>query len=242
MIEIQNLTVSFGGVSALRDVSITLIEPIVGVIGPNGAGKTTLLNVFSGFVQSETGRILAHGADLLRMKPHLRTRWGLRRAFQTEQVVEDLSAADNIRTGLDSLPFSRAEKDAEIRRALDFVGLAGQANVMGASLNSFERRMVEIAKAVSGRPKVILLDEPAGGLSQHETEALKRVILGIHGVCGAMTLLIDHDVELIATTCVETMVLDFGTLIASGPTAAVLRDERVKAAYLGIDESEAEAA
>ncbi len=234
MIHIQNLSVQFGGVRALNNLSLTLSAPIIGVIGPNGAGKTTLLNAFSGFVRVSNGsRIQAFGADLLGMLPHARARWGLRRSFQAEQVVDELNVADNMRVMLDGAPMSAAAKQKSLLRALRFVGLEAKAFWPGGELNAFERRMVEIGRALAGNPKIILLDEPGGGLGNMETEALCGVIQRIHAEFGAMTLLIDHDMDLISATCSETMVLDFGTLIAHGPTATVLADPTVQSAYLG---------
>jgi len=239
VIAIRDLSVAFGGVHALNNLSVTLADPIVGIIGPNGAGKTTLLNVFSGFVVPAWGSIDAFGTDLLAMRPHRRARWGLRRSFQTEQVVDDLSVADNVRAMLDSLPSpSRGEREKQIEKALSFVRLDDKADELGAALNTFERRMVELAKTLVGSPRIVLLDEPGAGLREEEVDALRQALLGIHAQFGAMTLLIDHDVEMIAATCVSTVVLDFGELLAVGPTAEVLKDERVKAAYLGIEEVE----
>jgi branched-chain amino acid transport system ATP-binding protein len=236
MIEIKDVSVSFGGVHALNSVSASLRDPIVGIIGPNGAGKTTLLNVFSGFVAATSGSIRAFDTDLLAMSPHLRARWGLRRSFQTEQVVDDLSVAGNIQVMLDSLHFSAAAQRTEVENALEFVQLADKRDVMGVNLNAFERRMVELAKTLVGSPKVVLLDEPGAGMRPNEVSILRQVILRIRERFGAMTLLIDHDVELIASTCESTLVLDFGQVIAFGSTTEVLRDGRVKAAYLGIEE------
>jgi len=239
MIEIRKLSVAFGGVHALNNLSVTLADPIVGIIGPNGAGKTTLLNVFSGFVVPVAGSLRAFGADLLAMQPHQRARWGLRRSFQTEQVVDDLSVADNLRAMLDALPpASREDMDGQIAKALAYVRLGDKADEFGAALNTFERRMVELAKTLVGSPRIVMLDEPGAGLREEEVDALRQAILGIHRQFGAMTLLIDHDVEMIAATCMSTVVLDFGELLAVGPTADILRDERVKSAYLGIAEVE----
>jgi branched-chain amino acid transport system ATP-binding protein len=236
MIEIEDISVSFGGVRALSNISAILRDPIVGIIGPNGAGKTTLLNVFSGFVSATTGTIRVFGADVLAMAPHQRARWGVRRSFQTEQVVDDLSVADNVRVMLDSLRYSAAEREREVAKAIAYVGLSDKGHEPAQGLNAFERRMVELAKTLVGAPQLVLLDEPGAGLRAHEVATLREVIVGIHANFGAMTLLIDHDVDLIAATCVSAMVLDFGELIAFGPTAEVLRDPRVKAAYLGIEE------
>ncbi len=236
MIEIRDLSVAFGGVKALNKISADLADPIVGIIGPNGAGKTTLLNVFSGFVSPQSGSIRAFGTDLLTLAPHARARWGLRRSFQTEQVVDDLSVADNVRVMLDPLPLPHEEKRGEIVEALRYVGLIDKWNAMGGALNGFERRLVEIAKTLVGSPKIVLLDEPGAGLRPSEVERLREAMLGIHQKFGAMTLLIDHDVALIASMCDSTLVLDFGELIASGLTAEVLKNPHVKAAYLGSEE------
>ncbi|MFY9314929.1 MAG: ATP-binding cassette domain-containing protein [Burkholderiales bacterium] len=230
---IENVSVSFGGVQALCDVSAEIPDSVVGVIGPNGAGKTTLLNVFSGFVQPDSGRLEAFGTDLLEMPPHQRARWGLRRSFQTEQVVDDLSVAHNVLVMLDPFPLSRAEKAASTAEALAFVGLSGKSDAAPLTLNTFERRMVELAKTLVGAPKLILLDEPGAGLGEQEVSELERIIKEIPRRFRATTLLIDHDVELIVATCSSTLVLDFGTLIAYGQTAQVLKDPRVRAAYLG---------
>lgn len=235
-IEIDGLSVSFGGVQALADLTVTLSDPIIGVIGPNGAGKTTLLNAFSGFVEVQRGTITAFGTDLLALSPHRRARWGLRRSFQTEQVVDDLTVAENVRVVVDPLPLSASRKAEEIDRALAFVGMTELAREIGAPLNGFERRMVEIAKAVVGGPKIVLLDEPGAGLDASEVAGLREAIRAIPETFGAIVILIDHDVDLIAATCVSTLVLDFGQRLAYGPTAEVLKDPKVMAAYLGVED------
>jgi ABC-type branched-subunit amino acid transport system ATPase component len=152
MIEIRGVTVSFGGVRALNNVSLKLADPIVGIIGPNGAGKTTLLNVFSGFVDPDSGSIRAFGTDLLALPPHQRARWGLRRSFQTEQVVDDLSVADNVRVM--PMRFRAPATNGRAHRAgARFVRLADAADELGASLNTYERRRSSSPKPRSGRPK-----------------------------------------------------------------------------------------
>jgi branched-chain amino acid transport system ATP-binding protein len=227
--------VEFGGIRPIDNLTVNLTGPIVGVVGPNGAGKTTLLNVFSGFVMPMAGSVTVFGENLLAMPPHRRARWGLRRTFQTEQVVEDLSVWDNVAVMLDTVRLSRQERRTQVQSALHFVGLDGSEMRLGQELNSYERRLVEIARAIVGKPRVVLMDEPGAGLSEAESAGLQSIINGIPGYCGAMVVLVDHDVSLIAATCASTAVLDFGSLIAYGPTAEVLRDERVKAAYLGTE-------
>ena len=235
MIDIQDITVRFGGVVALSGVSAQFTAPISGIIGPNGAGKTTMMNVLSGFVRA-TGQITAHGQTLLTLPPHRRAQWGLRRSFQKEEIADDLTVFDNVLVQVDTTPLPPREKRAEVERMLTFTGMIAHAHKMGAELNSFERRLTDIAKCMVGKPKLVMFDEPAGGLSVEETARLGDLILGIHAETGAQTLVIDHDVDLIARICAETLVLDFGRRIAFGPTAAVLADPKVKAAYLGTAE------
>src|ERR1051325_4210661 len=131
MIKIVNLTVVFGGVRPLNDLTIDLTDQIVGVVGPNGAGKTTLLNVLSGFVTPASGSVSVFGQDLLSMPPHRRARWGLRRTFQTEQVVEDLTVWDNVAVMLDTVPLSRRERSDQVNAALNYVGLATSKDRVG---------------------------------------------------------------------------------------------------------------
>jgi len=236
MISISNLSVEFGGIRSINNLTVTLSDKIVGVVGPNGAGKTTLLNVLSGFVVPVSGSVTAFGQDLLVLAPHQRARWGLRRTFQTEQVVEDLSVWDNTAVMLDTVRLSRAERRRQVEAALKFVSLSGSEARRGQELNSYERRLVEIARAIVGEPRVVLMDEPGAGLSQAESVGLQAIITGIPDFCGAMVVLVDHDINLIATTCTSTAVLDFGSLIAHGLTEDVLRNARVKAAYLGTED------
>lgn len=236
MISIRDIIVSFGGVRALNRVTVELNDPVVGIIGPNGAGKTTFLNVLSGFITPASGSIGAFGAEILPMSPHRRSRWGLRRSFQKEQVVDELTVENNVAVMLDSLGLSAAERERQLAGALDFCGLASIRKARAGGLNAFERRMTEIARCVTGRPKVLMLDEPGAGLSQIEVDRLRQIILDIHAYNGAVTLLIDHDVDLIQAVCQSTMVLDFGSLVTSGPTRDVLNDPRVRAVYLGAEE------
>ncbi|MBC8162986.1 MAG: ABC transporter ATP-binding protein [Roseiflexaceae bacterium] len=233
MIQIRDIEMGFGGVRALSKLTVDLDDTIVGVIGPNGAGKTTLLNVLNGFLRPQAGSITAFGQDLLALAPHRRAHWGLRRTFQNEQVVDDMSLWDNVAVMLDTVRLARTARNDQVQAAIHFVGLSGNEQRLGRSLNAFERRMAEIARAVVGTPRLILMDEPGAGLSPQESGILRAVITSIPVQFGAMVVLIDHDVQLIAATCAKTAVLDFGTLIAYGPTDHVLKDSRVKAAYLG---------
>jgi branched-chain amino acid transport system ATP-binding protein len=233
MIHIRDVTVQFGAVRPLDALCADLSAPIVGLIGPNGAGKTTLLNVLSGFVRPKQGSIDIDGTDLLQLTPTERVCFGLRRTFQTEQIADDLTAWDNVLALADHMPRGTLTAEQQVERALIYVGLGAVAQTAGAALNLFERRLVEVAKALVGTPRLILMDEPAAGLNEAESMLLKQRILGIPSAFGAQILLIDHDVDLIAVTCTETLVLDFGKRLALGATRAVLDEPAVREAYLG---------
>ena len=233
MIEICNLTVEFGGVHALNDLTVDIGAKITGLVGPNGAGKTTLLNVLSGFVRRARGSVRVDGQDLLRIPMIHRAAFGVRRTFQTEQVVENLTVWNNVAAALDHLPVGKGSRRDLIAEVLGYVGLLEGAGRSGFSLNACDRRLVEIARSIIAKPKLVMMDEPGAGLSQTESDHLREVIVGLPDFCGAQVLLVDHDVDLISSTCQETLVLDFGSKIAFGKTADVLNDAKVRAAYLG---------
>ena len=236
MIEVEDLTVRFSGVTPIDGMSVTFPGGTCGLIGPNGAGKTTFFNVLSGFVKPAAGSIRAFGEDLLRMADYKRARWGLRRTFQTEQAIEQLSVFDNVAMIYEHSGVKGRGKRAEVEAAIDFVGLETPSRTRVGGLGARERRLVEVARAVVGRPRVVLLDEPAAGLPEEETEHLRLVIQAIPGQFGALVVLVDHDMSLVQACCETTAVLDFGKLIASGPTPEVLRDENVIRAYLGTED------
>ena len=233
MIKIDTLTVQFGGIKPLDALDAQFTAPICGLIGPNGAGKTTLLNVLSGFVSPIKGTILLNDALLLRFSPRRRVSLGLRRTFQQELVVDELTAMENVQAIADHVSADGASARREVGLAIDFVGLGDRRNALGRQLNLFERRMVEMAKTLIGRPKVILMDEPGAGLDESETERLRRLLVEIPSAFNSQLVLIDHDADLIASVCIETLVLDFGKRLAMGPTRAVLDDPVVRRAYLG---------
>jgi ABC-type branched-subunit amino acid transport system ATPase component len=237
VIEVDDLTVRFGGVTPIDGLSVRFAAGTCGLIGPNGAGKTTFFNVLSGFVRPAGGSVRCFGDDLLRMPHFRRARWGLRRTFQTEQAIEQLSILDNVALAWEHAGFAaRGRRRDDVLSALAFVGLDTGPDTPVATLGARERRLVEVARAVVGRPRVILLDEPAAGLPDEETEHLAEVIQQIPAHRDALVILVDHDMQLVSACCQTTAVLDFGRLIAAGPTADVLRDPRVIDAYLGVEE------
>jgi len=235
VIEVEGLTVRFAGVTPIDDVSVVFPGGTCGLIGPNGAGKTTFFNVLSGFVKPAAGSIRAFGDDLLGMVDFRRARWGLRRTFQTEQAIESLSVFENVAMIHEHSKAGRATRRSDVLAAIEYVGLDEPGATVGG-LDARNRRLVELARAVVGRPRVILLDEPAAGLPDEETEHMATVIQGIPERLGALVILVDHDMSLVSSCCTTTAVLDFGRLIASGLTTDVLRDEQVIRAYLGTEE------
>jgi branched-chain amino acid transport system ATP-binding protein len=236
VIEIKDLTVRFGGVTPLDHMTITFGEGTNGLIGPNGAGKTTFFNVLSGFVRPAEGSVTAFGENLLTMAHFRRARWGVRRTFQTEQAIEELSIYDNVAMVDEHSAKQRTgDRREAVLSAMDFVGLTAKPQTKVGTLGAGERRLVELARAVVGRPRVILLDEPAAGLPDEESQRTSQVIQKIPEELGALVILVDHDMSLVSACCSTTAVLDFGKLIASGDTADVLRNDEVKKAYLGVE-------
>jgi ABC-type branched-subunit amino acid transport system ATPase component len=237
MIAVSGLTVRFGGVTPLDGMDVKFEAGTCGLIGPNGAGKTTFFNVLSGFVRPVAGTIDAFGENVLKMAHFRRARWGVRRTFQTEQAIEELSIYDNVAMVHEQSKGSGGSRREETLAAIEFVGIKSDPYAQVNTLGVGERRLVEVARAVVGQPKVVLLDEPAAGLPEDETEHLSNVIRKIPEHTGALTILVDHDMSLVSGCCETTAVLDFGKLISSGPTDQVLRDERVIRAYLGTEEN-----
>jgi branched-chain amino acid transport system ATP-binding protein len=237
VIEVSGLTVKFGGVTSLDGMSVRFESGTCGLIGPNGAGKTTFFNVLSGFVRPADGTVKAFGDDLLSMVHFRRARWGVRRTFQTEQAIENLTVYENVAMIHEHSKLSGAERREDVIGAIGIVGLDDVAYKKVRTLGAGNRRLVEVARAIVGKPRLVLLDEPAAGLPDAETAHLGEVIRGIPEHTGALTILVDHDMSLVSSCCAVTAVLDFGKLIASGPTAEVLRNEQVVRAYLGAEEA-----
>jgi ABC-type branched-subunit amino acid transport system ATPase component len=231
VLDIRDITVRFGGVRPLEDVSFCFEPGVNGLVGPNGAGKTTMLNVLSGFVRPAAGSVVAGGTNLLALAPHRRARWGLRRTFQQEQVIHALSGYDNLRLAADHL----GGGPAEVQRVLEILEL-DRPERKATALSMLERRLVEIGKTIVGRPRVVLLDEPGAGLAESDSARLVPLIRRIAAEHRSCVVLVDHDMDLVAAVCQRIGVLDFGRRIAFGPTAEVLADPVVKRAYLGTEE------
>jgi len=201
VIEVADLTVRFSGITPIDGMSVTFPGGTCGLIGPNGAGKTTFFNVLSGFVKPVSGTIAVFGEDLLKLPDYRRARWGLRRTFQTEMAIEQLSVYDNVAMIHEHSRAKRASRRTDVLAALDFVGLDTSPRAKVGVLGARQRRLVEVARAVVGRPRLVLLDEPAAGLPDAETEHLGQVIQKIPDAFGALTVLVDHDMSLVSSCC-----------------------------------------
>lgn len=234
MIEVSKLTVRFGGVTSLDDLTLSFPTGSCGLIGPNGAGKTTFFNVISGYVTPAEGTVRADGVDLLAMPDYRRARWGVRRTFQTEQAIEGLTVFENVLTVQEhAADVTRTERETAVNSAIEYVGLTHVRDQLVRTLPAKERRFIEVARAIVGKPKVVLLDEPAAGLPDEESEELAGIIRGIPDRIDGTVILVDHDMTLVQACCDWIAVLDFGQLLASGPTEDVLHNEQVLSAYLG---------
>lgn len=236
MIAVRDLTVAFGGVRPLDGVTAEFSSSICGLIGPNGAGKTTLLNVLSGFVAPRSGSVSCEGVDLLAMKPQRRARWGVRRTFQQEQIVDALTVEGNLTVALENC--GRGSDGASVADVFAYLGVDADLSTPSTLLSARDRRLVEIGRTLVGSPRIILLDEPGAGLAEDETAHLSELIGGLPDRFDVKVLLIDHDMELVRGTCEHLVVLDFGRLIADGDCSEVLERDSVRRAYLGVAEEE----
>ena len=249
LLSLQGVTRRYGGLVAVDAIDLKVADGgVTAVIGPNGAGKTTLFNLISGFQAPNAGRIVFAGGDITARLPEAIAAAGLVRTFQLVQLFQNLSVLENIQVGchlhtkggvlaalLRTRSTRQAERDVEARarELLDFVGLEGAAEMEASALAYGQQRLLEIARALAAKPRLLLLDEPAAGLSADESRRLSAAIRAIAGR-GTTVLLIEHDMKLVMNTADTIAVLDFGRKIAEGAPAAVREDPAVIAAYLGV--------
>ncbi len=247
LLDARGVTKTFAGITALSDVSLDVDErEIVGLIGPNGAGKTTFFNCLLGIVKLDAGTVIFDGRDLARVPPYRRARLGIGRTFQRIELFSGMTprehflVAERVRNGRgalwkDILFLGRpsADENARATAMLELLDIAAVADRPVESLSLGVGRLVEIGRALMTGPKLVLLDEPSSGLDRHETEALTDKLRAVQKERGIAILLVEHDVDFVRSLVQRVFVLDFGTLIASGPTAEVFADDAVRRAYLG---------
>ena len=230
---VRGLTVRFGAVVALDNVDFDVpARSVLGLIGPNGAGKSTFIDAVTGFLPGYEGRIELHGRPLEGQLAHGRARLGVRRTWQTNRITPDLSLGAYLMLAANDLT------TAQVRAALAWIDCPDAEQKVG-KLDAGTRRLLDVAGVVAARPALALLDEPAAGQSYDEALRLARRIAEIPDVFGSAVLLVDHDMDLVRAACAAVTVLDFGKVIAEGPTTRVLELPAVKSAYLGIEETEA---
>lgn len=249
LLEARNCSLRFGGIAALTDVSLSIgAGELVGLIGPNGAGKTSFFNILTGVYRPTEGEILFEGRSVSGIAPHLINRLGMARTFQNIRLFGSLDVRMNVRTsfiarlrgGLVEVvrrgkTFRSEEREIqeEGRRLLAYFGLGEAATLPSRSLAYGDQRRLEIVRALATRPRLLLLDEPAAGMNPTEKEELKRLIARIRDEFGTAILLVEHDMKLVMGICERLVVLDRGTMLATGTPAEVRANPKVIAAYLG---------
>jgi branched-chain amino acid transport system ATP-binding protein len=243
LLETREVRVRFGGNVALDDVSIT-VEPgaVTGLIGPNGAGKTTLFNAITGLQPLSGGQVLLNGKDVTKLPPHKRARQGLARTFQRLELFTSLSVRDNVRVAGEiknrwGRGVTKADPDAEADRIIELVGLKAVADREVGEIPTGQARVVELGRALMLQPTLLLLDEPASGQTEEETEAFGQLLVKLAREDGLGICLVEHDMALVMNVCETIHVLEFGRIIASGTAEAVRNDPAVIDAYLGAPES-----
>lgn len=249
MLDVKNLSISFGGLKAVDDFSITIEKgQLYGLIGPNGAGKTTIFNLLTGVYKPDGGRILLDGKDITGHKAIQINQAGIARTFQNIRLFKELSVLDNVKVGLHNhhkystlsgilrLPsYYKVEKEMDERamELLKVFDLDKEFDYKASNLPYGKQRKLEIARALATEPKLLLLDEPSAGMNPNETAELMKTIRFVRDHFDMTVLLIEHDMKLVSGICERLTVLNFGHMLAEGPTSEVLSNPEVIKAYLG---------
>ena len=249
LLDVKNVSVRFGGLLAVSAASLDIRKgEIHGVIGPNGAGKSTLFNAITGLVTASDGEVILDGTNLTALPAHRRAAHGMRRTFQSLQLLPELTVLENVLIGLhqdiDEGPFCglfRKPRNAfdetaaveRVRETLAFLGIGHALLKRPPELSFAEQRYVEIARALAARPKLLLLDEPVAGLSPNEVEAFKDMVVRLRDEWGMTVMLVEHVLSVVFGISDRVTVLVHGAVIASGLPDQIARNEAVRAAYLG---------
>ena len=245
-LSVEEVTVAFGGLVALDEVNLTAdVGQVTGLIGPNGAGKTTLFNVICGAQRCTRGRVTLLGHDIGGWRPHRRAAAGLGRTFQRMELFWSMTVAETVALAADAEQIrggtarrfrpgrTEAALAARVDEILDLCRLGDLASTQAGALSTGQARVLELARAIATRPKILLLDEPSSGLDTLETQRFAEILQRVfaHGDLGVV--LVEHDVELVFALCQRIYVLEFGRIIATGTPDEIQSDATVRAAYLG---------
>ena len=235
---ITNVSKNFAGLHALSDVSLTLEEgEILGLIGPNGSGKTTLINVITGLLPASAGKIEINGRNITNSPPHLIARSGLARTFQTIRLFKELSVMENVEVAAVSIGLPRAQARQRAETLLNEMGLDDWKTMSAGGLPYGHERRLEIARALAMAPKFLLLDEPAAGLNEEESDELLTILASIPQSKNLGMLVVEHDMRLIMRLCHRLHVLNYGRTIGQGAPEQVRKIPEVLEAYLGASAS-----
>ena len=250
VMEMKNITLRFGGVEAIKNISFDIREGEVrAIIGPNGAGKSSMLNVISGFYVPQDGQVLYKGVQRPQMRPYQVAQQGIARTFQNIALFEGMSVLDNVMTGRlthmktgmfsQALWKGRAEKEETANREvaeriIDFLEIEQFRYSYIMSLPYGVQKRVELGRALAMNPDLLLLDEPAAGMNNEETEDIARFIIDIHEEMKKTIIMVDHDMNMIMDIAEEVMVLNFGEKLAEGVPNEIVKDKKVIDAYLGV--------
>ena len=242
LLRLDDVTVQFGGVTAVDHASFEVAAgTVTGLIGPNGAGKTTCFNVITGLQKPTSGRVVFDGKDITRMVVNRRARKGIGRTFQRLEAFGSLTVRENVRTALDIHCGALGWRGSTNLRAdalLQRVGILEHADSRADSIPTGTARLLELARALACDPRLLLLDEPSSGLDEQETGDFGHLLLDLAAE-GRTVLMVEHDMDLVMSVCSTLHVLDFGSIIASGPPAEIRTDPKVQQAYLGYVDEEA---